>query len=193
MESTLMGEGQTTARSIADTPQVVYYVAASLDGFIATTDGSVEWLEPFEGSGEDYGYADFLAGVDGLLLGSRTYEQSLTFGQWPYAAKPAWIFSHRPIGAVQGVAVTDRTPAEVVAGAADRGLRRLWLVGGASLAASFRSAGLITEYVVSVMPVVLGGGIPLFAGPGPRERLRLLDTTRYGDGVVQLRYAVRGP
>jgi dihydrofolate reductase len=175
----------------APLPEVVYYVAASLDGFIATPDGSVAWLAPFEGSGEDYGYAEFLAGVDGLVMGRRTYEQSLGFGPWPYGAKPAWVFSHAPVQAVDGVAVTDRSPAQVVAEAAALGLRRLWLVGGATLAASFRGAGLISEYIVSVMPVVLGGGVPLLSTPGTPEDLRLVEATTYADGVVQLRYRAR--
>ena len=78
-------------------PAVLYYVAASLDGYIATHDGGVEWLSPFEGTGEDYGFAQFYASVDALLLGSRTYEQSLTFRVWPYPGKLCWVFSQRPL------------------------------------------------------------------------------------------------
>jgi hypothetical protein len=70
-------------------PEIVYYVAASLDGYIATTEGKVDWLSAFEGTEEDYGYAEFYSTVDALLLGSRTYEQILAFGEWPYSGKPA--------------------------------------------------------------------------------------------------------
>ena len=65
-------------------PEVVYYVATSLDGYIATPEGSVDWLSTFEGTEEDYGYAEFYSTVDALLLGSRTYEQNLAFGEWAY-------------------------------------------------------------------------------------------------------------
>jgi dihydrofolate reductase len=169
-------------------PDIVYYVAASLDGYIATPDGGVGWLAPFEGSRQDYGYAAFLASVDGLVLGRRTYEQSLTFGPWPYEDKRAWVFSHGTLDEGERVTVTDESPAEVASEMDALGLRRAWLVGGAALAASFRDAGLISEYIVSVMPVVLGGGVPLFGATGRTEALRLVKCTQYDDGVVQLRY-----
>jgi len=169
--------------------EIVYYVAMSLDGFIATPDGGVAWLAPFESSAEDYGYGAFYASVDAVLLGRRTYEQALTFGPWPYGDNRVWVFSHGDLApAAAGVRVTDRTPDEIAAELDAQGVRRAWLVGGAALAASFREAGLITEYIVSVMPVVLGGGVPLFAGLGPQECLRLVESTAFADGVVQLRY-----
>ena len=70
-------------------PEIVYYVATSIDGYIASPDGSVEWLSPYEGKGEDYGYTEFYDSVDGVLLGSRTYEKALSFGAWPYSDKPS--------------------------------------------------------------------------------------------------------
>lgn len=70
--------------------EIVYYVAASLDGFIATPDGGIEWLKPFEGGEEDYGYGAFYASVEAVLLGRVTYEKSLEFPEWPYAGKPYW-------------------------------------------------------------------------------------------------------
>ena len=73
-------------------PEVVYYVAASLDGYIATPDGGVEWLAPFEGTGEDYGYAKFYTSVDAVLLGRKTFEKSLSFGEWPYPGNPVGRF-----------------------------------------------------------------------------------------------------
>lgn len=170
-------------------PEVIYYVATSLDGYIATPDGGLSWLAAFEGSVEDYGYNAFYNSVDVVLLGSRTFEQALTFGDWPYAGKPAWVFTSRRLGSARDdVTVTNRSPTEVVAHLEAQGLRRAWLVGGGSLAGSFRAAGLITEYIVSFMPVILGSGIPIFGGSGSEQRLRLVQTTPYPDGVLQLRY-----
>ncbi len=94
-------------------------------------------------------------------FGRTTYEQALTFGPWPYADMPCWVFSHRPLVLEAGVTVTARSPTDVAAEIDARGLRRAWLVGGGALAASFRAEALITEYIVSVMPVILGGGVPL--------------------------------
>jgi dihydrofolate reductase len=159
--------------------EIVYYVAASLDGFIATPDGGIDWLQPFENTGEDYGYAEFYASVEAVLMGRKTYEQCLQFPEWPYAGKPYWVLS----------SANGNTPSKVVAEMRSRGLRRAWLVGGGKLAAAFRSERLITEHIVSVIPVLLGAGIPLFDGPAPREDLKLLGTKAYDTGIVQLRYA----
>lgn len=169
-------------------PEIVYYVAASVDGYIATPDGGVEWLAPFEASGEDYGYSAFLASVDAMLFGSRTYVQALTFGAWPYGGKPSWVFARGRLEAAPGVTVTDRTPSEIASEMDARGLRRAWLVGGGTLARSFRAEALVTEYIVSIMPVILGGGIPLFAAPGPAERLQLVESAPFDSGVIQARY-----
>lgn len=158
--------------------EIVYYVAASLDGFIATPDGGIEWLRPFEGGGEDYGYGEFYASVEAVLLGRRTYEQSLRFPEWPYAGKPYWVFS----------SATGNIPMKVVQEMRARGIRRAWLVGGGKLAAAFRAEGLISEHIVSVIPVILGAGIPLFDGAGPFEKLKLTSSQAYASGIVQLRY-----
>ena len=170
-------------------PEVIYYVAASLDGYIATLDGDIEWLAPFEGPDEDYGYAQFYDSVQAVLLGRRTYETSLAFEQWPYPGKPCWVFSHGNIRSLStDVIRTAQNPAEVMAEIATRGLQRAWLVGGGALAASFRAQGLITEYIVTIVPAVLGAGVPLFADSGPHERLELVEANSYPKGLVQLRY-----
>lgn len=170
-------------------PDLVYYVAVSLDGFIAAPDGSVDWLSAVAADGEDYGYGEFVDGVDAMVIGSRTYEQVLGFGDWPYGATPCWVMSSRALEpAGPDIVVTPDQPAEVMDELARQGVRRAWLVGGGRLAASFRAAGLISEYLVSIIPVVLGGGIPLLAGPGPTELLELVDTRRFDSGVVALRY-----
>ena len=158
--------------------EIIYYVAASLDGFIATPDGGIDWLKPFEGTGEDYGYDEFYASIEAVLLGRKTYEQCLQFPEWPYAGKPYWVFSR----------ATGNRPASVVAEMKARGLRRAWLVGGGKLAAAFRAERLITEHIVSVVPLLLGAGVPLFDGANPREELKLKSSRSYPNGIVQLRY-----
>lgn len=169
--------------------EVVYYFAASLDGYIAAPDGGVGWLAPFEDSGEDYGYSEFYASIDSVLLGRRTYEQSLTFGGWPYSGKACRVFSHRDLTPVTSdVRMTSANPAEVLVELDHMGLKRAWLVGGSELAGSFRQARLISEYIVSVTPVILGSGIPILAPAGPSERLRLMECRPYPSGLIQLRY-----
>ena len=168
---------------------IAYYVAASLDGYIAGPDGGIDWLAPFETPREDYGYAAFYAGIDAVVLGRRTYELSLSFDEWPYAGKRVWVLSRTlPAAETPQATVTAASPREVAAAMENAGLRRAWLVGGGETAGAFRAAGLITEYIVSVIPVVLGGGVPLFAANGPREQLILTSSEPYDNGLVQLRY-----
>lgn len=168
---------------------VTYYAACSLDGYIATVDGGVDWLDPYQGGGAGYGYADFYSSVDALLLGSRTYEVSLRFGEWQAPDKPSWVFTHRDLPVAHpSVTLTAEEPAVVVATLRDRGLKRAWLMGGGELAASFRTAGLITRYMIFLVPIVLGGGIPLFADNCERSPLSLIDAKPYSSGLVQLDY-----
>jgi dihydrofolate reductase len=169
----------------------IYYVAMSIDGFIAAPDGSVEWLRPFEGGNEDYGYGEFLRTVEALLMGSRTFEQFDPSSGWPYPEKLAWVFSNRNLSSPwPEAAITGQTPDQVVSQLERSGIRRAWLVGGGKLAASFRRERLIGEYDISVIPVILGEGIPLFGSAGPIEALRLIVSKVYPNGVVQNRYTV---
>jgi dihydrofolate reductase len=173
--------------------RVVYYVACSVDGFIASPDGGVEWLSAVQRQGEDYGYAEFFASVDSMVMGSRTYEQVLGFGNWPYGDTPCWVLSRRSLKAVGSeVSVTASSPVEVLTNVARRGLRRLWLVGGSHLAGSFMAEGRISECIITVIPVLLGDGMPLFSGQGGQERLDLVGVREFSAGVVSLLYGVAG-
>ncbi|MEM7048803.1 MAG: dihydrofolate reductase family protein [Acidobacteriota bacterium] len=171
--------------------EVVYYVAASVDGFIATADGGVDWLSPFQGPDEDYGYGRFIAGIDVLLMGSRTYEQVLGFGAWPYE-QPSVVFSSRlPASDVAGVEVTARAIGPVLEELAAGGHRRAWLVGGTALATSFRRLGRIDRYELFLMPRLLGRGVPLFEAIATSEDLLLEASKSYSNGVQHLRYGRR--
>jgi dihydrofolate reductase len=170
--------------------EVIYYVAASLDRYIATSDGGVDWLERFNSVGEDHGVGDLHSSVDSLLMGSHTYEFALKFGQWPSRDKPSWVFTNRDLRLLHpSITFTSQTPAEVVEQLRVRGVRRAWLMGGGELATSFRSAGLISRFIVSIFPVILGSGIPLFAPTSSAEDLlRLIEARPFASGVIQLSY-----
>lgn len=173
--------------------QLIYYVAVSLDGFIAPPDGSVDWLAPYNAGGEDYGFGEFYKTVDALIEGSKTYEQALTFAEWPHPGKPCWVVTSRKFESKQPeVHFTSLTPAELIHHVSVHGHQRVWLVGGSQLAASFRAAGLITEYVLSIIPEFLGSGRPLFARGGAVETLKLVESKPYSSGLVQLRYVRAG-
>ena len=168
---------------------IIYYVACSVDGFIADADGGVGWLDRVHVEGEDYGYAEFFSSIDGLVFGSRTYEQVLELGPWPYGDLPCRALSARSIRpATPQVRVTTGDPRRVVDELRSDGCREVWLVGGGTLAGAFHERGLITRYVVTVIPTVLGRGVPLMTGARTPSELELVDSTRYPTGVVQNRY-----
>src|SRR5438067_8674845 len=170
--------------------EVVYYVASSLDGYIARTDGSVDWLSRFHIAGEDHGAAELEASVDALLLGSHTYEFALKLGHWPSPTKVSWVFTGRDLRVLHpSITLTVQSPREVVELLASRGLRRAWLMGGGKLAASFHANQLISRYIISVFPVLLGLGIPLLAPHSSLpDALRFRIAKPFKSGVVQLTY-----
>src|SRR6059058_6099803 len=127
-------------------PEVIYYVASSLDGYIATADGSVDWLSRFHTAGEDHGAAELEASVDALLLGSHTYEFALKLGHWPSPSKPSWVLTHRDLPVLHSsITLTSLNPGGVLDLLASRKVRRAWLMGGGKLAASFHAEGLISR------------------------------------------------
>lgn len=171
--------------------RIVLFIATSADGFIARRDGSIDWLPE---DGRDYGYRAFIRTVDAVLMGRKTYEQTLTFDAFPYPDKACYVFSRKGTRLEQD----RRKPASVRIVRSDpvvfaRRLRRrkggvIWLVGGAGLIRPFQEAGLIDEYVISICPVVLGSGIPLFLETRSEAPLRLTRRRVFSTGVVQITY-----
>jgi dihydrofolate reductase len=167
----------------------VYYVATSLDGYIAPLNGSVDWLSPFEQSGDDFGYRDFLANIQGIILGRRTYEQVLTFGPWPYVGMPAWVCTRTANRTGNGhVTMTTADPESLLAEIDALGIQRVWMLGGGELAGVFHDLGRIDEYRISVMPILLGRGLPLLGSATRQRNLTLVRSQSYSAGVVQLTY-----
>lgn len=170
---------------------IALYIATSLDGYIARKDGSVDWLSIVETSETDYGYADFYQSIDALVMGRKTYQASLALGagEWVYPGKPCYVFTrqHQP-SEQSDVLFTSASPDRVVQEMETRGLQRVWLVGGAELLASFLKLQLIDEFILSIVPLVLGEGIPLFAPSNAEVSLTLVELQQYPGGLVQLKY-----
>lgn len=169
--------------------ELVYYVAASIDGYIADSEGGVAFLDVVE-DGSDHGYHDFFAAIDSLIMGGATYRWLQSYGQWPYGERPCWVLTRREHEAMaETIRFDDRGPAEVLAEIEQLGLGRTWLIGGGELAGSFRREGLIDEYWITWIPYVLGEGIPLFGvDKGGGEKLRLVSFEAYPSGALQARY-----
>lgn len=170
------------------------FIATSLDGFIARENGSIDWLEGWGGDmGEDYGYRAFMETVDALVMGRHTYEQVLTFGEWPYEEKPVVVLTHRPLTVPDHLAgrfeVMSGSPVEVVQELTRRGANQLYIDGGKTIQ-DFLNAGFIQRIILTRIPVLIGTGIPLF-GPITHDiALDHITTRQYPDGLVQSEYAI---
>ncbi len=167
---------------------VTLFIATSLDGKIAGPDDDVSWLF----TDADYGYSAFYSEVDALVMGRGTYKVVNTFGEWPYKGRRTYVVSR-----TEEVAVTTPdtvafcgTLADLVEKLDEEERKTVWLVGGGELVTSFLQQGLIDELVVSLHPVLLGRGVPLFPTSFPRAILDLKSVNSYDSGLVQLRYAV---
>lgn len=173
-------------------PRVTYYVASSVDGFVAPADGSVDWLEQAHLAGEDYGYNAFYESVDALLFGRRTYAQVQSFGEWPYPGKPCLVLSRdEQPDEDPAVEFTTAQPEQVLEQLDRDGRTHIWLVGGANLAGSFLDRNLISDFVITVVPTLLGSGLPLLGQSGAARQLELVSEKCFENGAVQLHYRPR--
>ncbi len=168
-------------------PRCSAFLAASLDGFIARRDGALDWLRPWETSGEDYGFAAFLSGVDALLLGRATWDVARKAGPWPYGDRRVAVLSHATGEARHGETFHAAPPAAVLDLLLSEGRRHVYADGG-SVVSQLLAADRLDALVVSVVPIVLGDGIRLFQAPLPERGLALEGVTPHRSGLVQLRY-----
>jgi dihydrofolate reductase len=172
---------------------VSVFVGISVDGFMARPDGALDFLPP--GGGEPHGYEEFMASVDALVIGRKTFETVLAFPEWPYGDKRVIVLSSRPpdLSAVRGGHVEHMagSPAEIIAKLAASGVRHIYVDGGITIQ-RFLRAGLINRLIVTRVPVLIGEGIPLFGSLPGDVRLRHVATRSYPSGLVQTEYQVVG-
>ena len=165
------------------------YIASSVDGFVATADGGVKWLDAFHDP-EGYDYDRFIRQIDAIVIGRATFDQVLGFGPWPYEGRHTYVLTSRPIDNPPPLTVAWRDGAtklvERLRGMALQG--DVWLLGGPKSIGAFRELDAVDTYEVYVMPVLLGAGIPLFVENHAATRLDLVDSHAFADGVVRLVY-----
>lgn len=172
------------------------YIATSLDGYIARPDGGLDWLPgadgAAEGEGEDYGYAEFIASVDYLIMGRKSFEVILGFGEWSYNV-PVVVLSSAAIEIPPHLA--DRVewmtgaPAAIVDQLRQRGASHLYIDGGVTIQ-RFLQAGLISRLIIARVPILLGGGRRLFGDLAADVPLRHVETRSYPTGLVQCEYEI---
>jgi len=164
------------------------FIGASVDGFIARANGDIDWLPP--GGGEPHGYNEFMATVDALVIGRKTFETVLAFDSWPFERKPVFVLSTGSLASAPAAAIVEHmsgAPAEIVSQLGARGVGHIYVDGGITIQ-RFLQAGLIQRIIITRVPVLIGEGVPLF-GPLPGDiRLRHIATRHFPSGLVQSEY-----
>ncbi|MBD2538157.1 dihydrofolate reductase family protein [Coleofasciculus sp. FACHB-SPT36] len=167
--------------------KVILFIASSLDGYIARQSGDIDWLF----TDQDYGYSEFFASVDTLLMGRKTYEQVLTFGEYPYKGVKSYVFTKNPLFPADSNAEVIREDiTEFVEKLRQVDGKNIWLVGGSQLTHALMSQNLVDELILSIHPTILGEGIPLFDNGTISQSLNLTKCQTYDSGLVQLSYDV---
>jgi dihydrofolate reductase len=164
--------------------KIIVYIASSLDGYIARENGDVDWLpESSESS-----YDAFYKSIDTVIMGKTTYDQVLTFGEYPYKDKKSFVFTRTSKENNDNVEFVSDIEKFVKDGFPGAG-KNIWLVGGSKTIASFRKVGVVDEIIITVIPVLLGKGIPLFQNIENETKLEFVKTEKY-DQLVDLHYKV---
>ena len=176
----------------AHEPKVCAYIACSVDGFIAGPNDDLSWLPQADANAQSesgaIGFETFMKDVGALLMGRRTYDVVARFeGPWPHGDRPVLVASHRPVDSVVAtVRAVEGSIVEMVGEARELALRKNVYVDGGTLIRQTLDAGLLDEVIVTIVPVVLGRGHPLFAGATKRHPLEVLEHHRFGGEMIQL-------
>ena len=176
--------------------KVSVYIATSLDGFIARSNGGLDWLDEANAmvsEGEDCGFAAFMNSVDTLLMGRKTFEKVLSFGECPYGDTPVIVLSRNQISFPDHlpsiVSHSSERPADLLNRLAGKGVQHVYVDGGLTIQ-GFLSEGLVDEITVTAIPALLGDGIPLFGAVESDIHLTHVRTTAFDFGFVQTTYSV---
>lgn len=171
--------------------EIVLYIAATLDGFIADENGGIDFLKPFEDTGEDYGYTELMSSLQAVVMGSRTYEQILGFDTpWMYPGLTTYVCTQRqlPTNADPGIRLWHGSVTELME---ELPHGRTWLIGGGQLIDSFNAAGLVDRLQLAIIPVFLGRGIKLLSVPPAQQKLILQSVKNFPSGLVMLDYRLQ--
>ena len=166
------------------------FVGTSLDGFIARPDGAFDFLDA--GGNEPHGYEEFMATVDALVIGRKTYEVVLSLGRWHYGKKPVFVLSHHDLPLAPAEAVVERMSgdtSEIVSQLERRGFEHIYVDGGLTIQ-EFIRAGHIQRLIITRVPVLIGEGIPLFGKLLHDIPLKHIDTRQFAGGLIQSEYEI---
>lgn len=179
--------------------KVTLFIAMSLDGYIADSQGNVDWLEEYEEDGcEDHNenidsYSEFVKEIDTVIMGRNTYHQivaELSPDKWVYDTLTAYVITHRKLHSTEKIIFTDTDPVELVKRLRSESGKGIWICGGADIVSQLVKMDMIDCYYITVIPVLLGDGIRLFENPAKTIKLKLLKTRSY-HGMTDLVYIRR--
>lgn len=170
--------------------QVSVYIAISLDGLIAREDDSLDWLDRVaQADAEDYGYKAFMATVDCLVMGRRTYDKVRQFPEWPFARQRVVVLTHRPLVPQWGEEAYQGSLVELFSRLAKTGIQRVYLDGGQAISQGLAEQA-IHDMTLSIIPCLLGQGKKLFVGNIPGSDWQLKSVQGFASGLVQVRYSL---
>ena len=165
--------------------KIILFIASSLDGYVARENGDIDWLPQNTASG----YDEFYKSIDTVIMGKKTYDQILTFGDYPYKDKKSYVFTrnnnHSKDENTEFVHDVDKLVKDIISNSGTN----IWLVGGAEIISAFVNFGFVDVIIISIIPIVLGKGIPLFKNIQKETKLELIKTTDY-DALVELHYKI---
>jgi dihydrofolate reductase len=171
-------------------PKISVFIAASLDGYIAKENGEMDWLEKFNNLSEDYGFHQFFASIDAIIVGRKTFEPATKGALWPFPGKRVVVLSNT-VESVAGpkTEVFKGELTSLLAKLHDEQVKHVWVDGGITIAQFLREQ-LVDMMTVTFVPVLLGGGVPLFLPTGQEFPCHLLTTKAYQSGMVQMSYQI---
>lgn len=169
--------------------KIILYIATSKDGFIADTNGGVDWLPQPQNDNklEIVGYKKLMSRIDTIIMGSKSFKQIIAFGEWAWTDKHTYVFSSQPIESLLScITIMNESPARFMQQINCKSNKDIWLLGGAQLAKSFAKENLIDEIILTIIPKKLGNGIALDLS---LENFYLSDEKNLPDGMLQKFYA----
>lgn len=169
--------------------KVVLYISMSLDGYIATLDNGLDFLSLVQKEGEDYGYTDFVNSVDCIIIGRKTYDKVLEMGyEYPHTDKEVYIITRTSRPSIGTFQFYTGNLKQLIISLKSKPGKNIYCDGGAEITTELIKEDLIDEYIISVIPILLGDGIKLFKDKRPEQKLKLILAKPFEKGLVQLHY-----
>lgn len=175
-------------------PKISVFIATSLDGYIAKKNDDIDWLATFnpptrEDEDKDCGFSKFFSTVDALVMGRKTYDVVSRFTTWPYQDKRVIVLSSTLTSVCEQAELFNGEIKDLIEKLQDEGVKHIYVDGGVTIS-RFLNAGLIDQLIISLIPVILGSGIPLFSNINDDTWCRLTSSYAYSNGLVKLQYEI---